>query len=116
VYDVFEAMQAYAGRPILSMKVDGGGSENRLLMQLQSDILQIELVKSVAGESTSLGAESLAGLTLGIWQDRADLSSLWQEAERFIPLADEAALHQSHSLWHKAIERAQHWEIPNTVE
>jgi len=109
VADVLGAMQADTGATLTSLKVDGGASANNLLMQMQSDILQIPLVKPENRESTALGAACLAGLAVGIWKDRNELRTRWREAQRFLPAPGTAAIERQRELWHTAVGRSRHW-------
>ena len=109
VADVLKAMQADTGNPIRSMRVDGGASSNGLLMQLQSDILQTSLVKAGNAESTALGAASLAGLAVGIWNSRDELRLLWREAGSIHPTAQNEDMRRQSELWREGVKRAQHW-------
>jgi glycerol kinase len=109
VADVLCAMQTDIDGTLTTLKVDGGASANNLLMQLQSDILQTSLIRPGNHESTALGAASLAGLALGVWQDRDELRALWREARRFLPEPMHRDLENQRALWHRAVERARHW-------
>ena len=111
VADVLNAMQGDTNGAITSIKVDGGASANDLLMQLQSDILQIPLLRAGNTESTALGAASLAGLALGTWKNRDDLRAIWREHGRILPTAKSEQINRQADLWHKGVARAQNWVI-----
>lgn len=83
--DILTAMREAAGAPIRALKVDGGASKNRFLMQFQADISDIDVLKTDETEATARGAAFLAGLSCGFWKDRAELSALSQTAETFAP-------------------------------
>lgn len=89
---------------ITSLKVDGGASANRLLMQFQSDISNLPLLRPATTEATALGAAFLAGLGVGFFRDRSELTSLCGEGTAFTPqmaAEDRARLLEG---WHRAIE------------
>lgn len=109
VADVLSAMQADTRVALTSLKVDGGASENELLMQLQSDILGTPLIKPANTESTALGAASLAGLAVGIWRDREELRAMNRESRRYRPAPLDEQLEQQRLRWKTAVERCQHW-------
>lgn len=111
VKDVLSAMEADSGIKIQELRVDGGATVNDTLMQFQSDILQIPLVRPKVLETTALGAAYLAGLATGFWNGTEDLSSQWQEDKRFEPImsADEAAGYLTN--WNKAIEKSKGWDV-----
>ncbi len=66
--DLLSIMEEDAHETIKELKVDGGASENGFLLQFQSDILEIPVVKSLMSETTALGAARLAGLATGFWK------------------------------------------------
>ncbi|MGB0347211.1 MAG: glycerol kinase GlpK, partial [Balneolaceae bacterium] len=110
VKDVLSAMEADSGIKIHELRVDGGATVNDTLMQFQSDILQIPLVRPKILETTALGAAYLAGLATGFWNDTNELSKQWQEDRRFEPKmsADEAAGYLRN--WKKAVEKSKGWD------
>jgi glycerol kinase len=92
------------------LRVDGGASANDMLMQFQADILQVSVVRPKVIETTALGAAYLAGLAVGFWKDRADVSRAWQAQRTFEPRmsADEAGHRRAR--WNQALSRAREWE------
>src|SRR5260370_41140829 len=72
--DVLEAMQRDAGLALEHLKVDGGASQNALLMQFQADLLGVTVRRPVVAETTALGAAYLAGLAVGYWKDQSDIT------------------------------------------
>jgi glycerol kinase len=105
-------MEADAGIKLRELRVDGGATRNRLLMQFQADLLRVPVVRPQVMETTALGAAALAGLAVGLWPDRDTLTALWQAKETFTPtmLQDEAIRLQGR--WQRALERAKDWEQP----
>lgn len=83
--DVLRAMQLDLGKPLTSLKVDGGAAANNLLMQFQSDILRVEIVRPRMLETTALGAALLAGLAVGFWGSQEELKSCWSVDRVFKP-------------------------------
>jgi glycerol kinase len=110
--DILSAMQTATKSPMKSLKVDGGASKNRFLMQFQSDISRVTVLRADETEATALGAAYLAGLTVGLWRDRAELKSLHDTDERFSPTMDENARTKNLEGWHRAASRAMKWEVP----
>lgn len=82
VRDIFEAMEA-TGIKLAKLRVDGGASENNLLLQIQADQLGVTIERPVNIDSTALGAAYLAGLGIGIWKDLAALRDLNPIAQSF---------------------------------
>ncbi|MHB8839227.1 MAG: FGGY family carbohydrate kinase, partial [Gemmatimonadaceae bacterium] len=112
VMDVLKAMEADAGIRLKELRVDGGASANNLLMQMQSNLLGVPVVRPTVAETTALGAAYLAGLAVGFWRDRADIAQQWQADRRFTPHMKPAARKQLAAGWRKALDRARGWESP----
>lgn len=108
--DVLGAMEADSGIKLQALKVDGGAVANNLLMQFQSDILDVPVDRPVVTETTALGAAYLAGLAVGVWANKEDLIQNWQLNRRFEPTmgADERA--KLYAGWQKAVKRSMDWE------
>jgi glycerol kinase len=112
VADVLEVMKLDSGIPMNGLRVDGGASANNLLMQFQADILQVPVVRPKVIETTALGAAYLAGLAVGFWKDRAEVSRGWQVDRMFEPqMSQDEAAHRR-SRWNEALRRAREWEEP----
>src|SRR5262249_7818416 len=85
VHELLEAMGKDLGKKISPLKVDGGASENELLMQLQSDLLGAEVVRSAIVETTALGSGLQAGLAVGLWKDMVEIKKAWKGSHQFKP-------------------------------
>ena len=110
VKDVLSAMEADSGIRIHELRVDGGATVNDSLMQFQSDILQIPLVRPKVLETTALGAAYLAGLATGFWKGTDELHQQWQLDKRFEPMMSaEKAAEYLHN-WNKAVEKSKLWD------
>lgn len=103
-YDILEAMAKDLGKPLTLLKVDGGAAANNLLMQFQSDILQVPLSRPAMLETTALGAAFLAGLGVGIWKDLNDIRKSWKEERRFVPQVPKTEVAQRVSSWRRAVK------------
>lgn len=89
---------------ITSLRVDGGASANDLLMQMQSDISGIKVIRPESAEATAAGAAYLAGLAVGFYKNRDELRELSKIKNTFTPgLCDEERLKRINK-WHKAIK------------
>ena len=104
--DILEAMQKDSGNSIKALKVDGGASNNNLLMQFQADILQTPVIRPHEVESTALGAAYLAGLATGFFESTAHIASLQEQSQTFDPSPMNETLSTSITGWHKAIQIA----------
>jgi glycerol kinase len=107
--DVMDAMQSDIGRPPECLRVDGGASKNDFLMQFQSDVLGCPVERPRITEMAALGAAYLAGLGVGFWSSKEELSKQWQVDKVFTPKIN---LDQRESLydgWKKAVARSLNW-------
>ncbi|MDP6922089.1 MAG: glycerol kinase GlpK [Lutibacter sp.] len=111
--DVLEAMQKDTGMACSEIRVDGGASNNNLLMQFQSDILSVPVTRPTITETTALGAAYLAGLATGYWKDLDEIRHQLKLARKFEPAIDSETLQIRKSTWHKAVKRSLSWAENN---
>lgn len=107
--DVITAMQADADIEIKELRVDGGAAANNLLMQFQSDMLQVPVIRPKTLETTALGAAYLAGLGVGFWQDQEEINDQWQKDQTFTPQLSADDVGQLKSDWKRALNTAMSW-------
>jgi glycerol kinase len=110
VADVLRAMEADAKINLKELRVDGGASANNLLMQFQSNLLGVPVVRPKVTETTALGAAYLAGLAVGYWKDLKQIATQWQVDRRFTPAMKQAERRRLDAGWRKALDRARRWE------
>ena len=110
--EVLEAMEADAGVALTSLRVDGGMVGNDLLMQFQSDMLAVPVVRPRVTETTALGAAFAAGIAVGFWEGPAEVQALWAEDHRWVPAMEAARRETLYAGWHKAVERTLGWVDP----
>jgi glycerol kinase len=113
VADVLEAMQEDSHLAAGELRADGGAAGDNLLLQFQSDILQMELVRPAVTETTAWGAAALAGLAAGFWKGQGDLRAHWRIERRFEPAMSAGQAAKLRARWQKALARAQAWEEPD---
>lgn len=104
-YDIAQAMAKDLGAPLTELKVDGGASRNNLLMQFQSNILGIPVVRPKITETTALGAAYLAGLAVGFWKDIDEIKSQWQVERSFNPVPENEEIKNAKEGWKDAVQR-----------
>ena len=102
--DVLKAMEADSGISIQQLRVDGGATQNNLLMQFQSDVLNTEVLRPKITESTALGAAYLAGLAVEFWPSIDALQDQWQVQQKFSPAIEETDRDKLTRGWHEAIK------------
>ena len=109
-YDVLKAMESDAKIELKTLKVDGGASANRFILQFQADVLRVQVQRPKTIETTALGAAYLAGLSVGYWKDKQEIRENWAISQVFEPkLGVEEMTHRLDG-WHKAIRCAKGWE------
>ena len=79
-------------------------------MQFQADILGAEVIKPTQHETTALGVAMLAGLTVGVWNDREKLKTMQQIDRLYQPQMGAELRKEKLKKWHKAVERSLAWE------
>jgi glycerol kinase len=113
--DVLDAMELDSGIELATLRVDGGASANNLLMQFQSDILDVRVERPEIIETTAMGAAFLAGLQSGFWTSKA-LEDTWKLGAAFDPQMDPVDRKKLYGGWQKAVERVKAWEEPTDSE
>ncbi len=108
--DLIDAMKEDVGTELKEIKVDGGASRNKFLMQFQSDILRTKVIRPIISETTALGAAYLAGLAVGFWKDKEEIKKFWYMADEFEPKLDSDKVNQYYNGWKKAVKRSLKWE------
>ena len=111
--DLFSAMAQDCGQPSAALRVDGGASANKLLMQFQADLLGVPVQRPAVLETTALGAALLAGLGVGIYKDLKETATGWHVADSFKPQMNEARREELLTGWHRAVDGALHWAESN---
>jgi glycerol kinase len=107
--EVLDAMEQDSGVKLNQLKVDGGMTVNNLLMQIQSDVVGVPVIRPVINETTALGAAYAAGIAVGVWQDFGDVKANWREDQRWLPTMDEETRATQYALWRKAVTRTLNW-------
>ncbi|MFQ3544885.1 glycerol kinase GlpK [Halobacillus rhizosphaerae] len=102
--DVVDSMVEDSGIGLKKLRVDGGAVKNNLLMQFQSDLLDVPVERPEINETTALGAAYLAGLAVGFWKDREEISKQWKVERNFDPHMDERKSRDLYKGWQKAVE------------
>jgi glycerol kinase len=107
--DVLEAMERDSGIPMRELRVDGGMVANELLMQFQSDMLGVPVVRPKITETTALGAAYAAGLAVGYWSSCDELKRNWGVDRRWQPAMAAEERGKLYGSWQKAVERSLGW-------
>lgn len=108
-YDLALQMEKDLGSKIKSLKIDGGASNSDFLMQVQSDLLDKELLKPTCIETTAMGAAYLAGLAVGYWKDTDEIKKNWKVAKVYKNSITKENREKRIKGWHKAVRYAMGW-------
>jgi glycerol kinase len=108
--DLISCMEKDSGIALKELRVDGGASRSQPLMQFQADLLGTPVVRPKSVETTALGAAYLAGLAVGYWESRADITKNWAVDTTFKPNRPKAEMTALRAEWERALERAKGWE------
>ncbi len=105
VNDIIAAMERDAGTKLRELRVDGGASANNLLMQFQSDLLGVPVIRPANTETTALGAAYLAGLAVGVWKSKSEIAKQWKTDKRFRPTMKPVVRNTLATNWIKALKQ-----------
>jgi glycerol kinase len=108
VAELVEAMERDLSRPLASLRVDGGATANRFLLETQAGLLGLPVVRANQVESTAWGAAAIAGLATGFWTSRANLPEPG-EVSTFIPDLPADARERRLATWRRAVDLARAW-------
>ena len=108
--DVLDAMEKDSGIEVSSLRVDGGMVVNELLMQFQSDMLDVPVIRPKMIETTALGAAYAAGMAVGYWENFDDLVKNWGVDKTWKPSMKAATRKTLYKGWKKAVKRSFAWE------
>ena len=107
--EALDAMARDSQTPLQELRVDGGMVVNNMLMQFQSDILGVPVVRPRVIETTALGAAYAAGLAVGCWSSTADIEENWAADRRWTPAMDASESERLFAAWNKAVRRSFDW-------
>jgi len=107
--DVLSCMRDDSGIEPSELRVDGGAARNDFLLQFQSDVLGIPVVRPSNTETTAAGAAYLAGLAVGFWSGTEEIAELWQREKTFEPKMNVSERDALVEGWTRALERACGW-------
>lgn len=102
-------MSSDVGKKIEVVKVDGGATRSEYIMQFQSSISGVNVIRPKNIESTALGATFLAGLAVGYWKDLKELEKLVKVDKEFKPKLDKEKVEKLVHGWNVAVKRTFNW-------
>ena len=108
--DLIHCMEKDSGIALKELRVDGGASRSTPLMQFQSDLLGVPVVRPKCVETTAMGAAYLAGLAVGYWTSTDDITRNWAVDTTFKPARPQDEMTRLRKGWDRALERSKGWE------
>jgi glycerol kinase len=105
VRDAIEVIQAESGVKLKELRVDGGATDNKFLMQFQADILNTKVAKSNVAELSIMGSVYLAGLSVGIWKSKNEIKTLRKNSEVLVAVMDKEQSEKYYDGWKAAVKR-----------
>jgi glycerol kinase len=105
--DVLHAMEADSAIVLKELRVDGPGSRNNLLMQIQADLLQNRVARPKVAETKALGAAGLAALAVDFWEGGQEIGSRWEVDRKFEPRVSAKAAAAARLDWARALDQAR---------
>lgn len=103
--DVLAVMEHEAGTAVNSLKVDGGASANKFLLQFQADVTGKQIVRPCCIETTALGAACLAGLAVGVYDSLDAIHKIYRPDAQFDAQMSDEQRNTLYTGWKKAVER-----------
>ena len=107
--EMIALMERVTGKKIAELRVDGGASANRFLLEFQADLLGIPVVRPSCIESTAFGAAALAGIGVGLYASENEVASLITEETRIDAGQNDAWREEKMRAWKRAVERSLAW-------
>jgi glycerol kinase len=109
--DVLLTMNKDSNIDLKELRVDGGAVKNNFLMQFQSDLLDVDVLRPGIQETTALGAAYLAGLAVGFWKDKEEIRHLWAIDKRFTPNITQDKRDALYQGWKTAVNAAKQFKL-----
>ena len=102
VTDLVRAMTESAGISLKEIRVDGGPTRNSFLMQLQSDLLGVPVVRSEVEDASAFGAFVMNGFARGKWSSFEEAASVWSGDSPVMPKSSDKVAN-AYDGWRKAV-------------
>ncbi len=104
IKDLIDLMTGQAGVKLKELRVDGGPTRNKFLMQFQADMLGATINRADLEEASALGAVVMNGLARGVWSSLEEVARLRTSDNRILPTMDEAKRAELYGGWIEAVK------------
>lgn len=108
IKDILDVVEKGCNVKIEEIKVDGGASEDDLLVQMLADYCDAKVVRPNTLQATSLGAALMASLYVGAI-DLEDVKTVLRSDSVFVPEIDPEVRDERYSMWQEAVRRSLNW-------
>lgn len=108
VYQVIDELQLIieaTGNTVSELRVDGGPTNNEILMQYQADMSGVKVTRNIIEELSAIGAAYMAGLAVGIWRDFDDIRAMRQVDKVFVSKFSREERDKLYCGWKDAVRR-----------
>ena len=104
IKDLIDLMTGQAGVTLKELRVDGGPTRNKFLMQFQADMLGATINRADLEEASALGAVVMNGLARGVWSSLEEVARLRTSDNRILPTMEEAKRAELYGGWIEAVK------------
>lgn len=104
IKDLVDLMTGKAGIVLKELRVDGGPTKNRFLMQFQADMLNAVINRSDIEEASAMGAVVMNGLARGVWSSLDEVAALRTSDNRITPVMADEEREQLYGGWIEAVK------------
>lgn len=105
INDLVKAMTVKAGISLKEIRVDGGPTKNKFLMQFQADCLRVPVNRSDVEEASALGAVIMNGLSRKVWTSFDEVAKLRHSKWRIEAQDNEDWINKNIEGWHNAVKQ-----------
>lgn len=104
IKDLIDLMTGQAGVKLKELRVDGGPTRNKFLMQFQADMLGATINRADLEEASALGTVVMNGLARGVWSSLEEVARLRTSDNRILPTMEEAKRAELYGGWIEAVK------------
>jgi len=105
ITDLINAMTQQAGIELKELRVDGGPTKNKFLMEFQADLLRVNIVRSEVEDASAFGAFLMNGFARGKWKTFLEAQVLWQADAGIEPQDNVVEVTALYNGWQKAVNQ-----------
>lgn len=104
IKDVIVAMETDSGTPLSELKIDGGITNNKFVVQFLADLLERQVTNIDIADVSALGAGYLAGLRSGVYKSLEHLKTLNQSSRSTMARDDNESVMEAYQAWKRYVK------------